>query len=180
MTNWLNYHSDRMPYFCQGCYRNTIKTTLFAHQFVHLQASLSAFFSALFLKPLDQAFKEPPGIFSMRCIEVMILLIRTQKQYRQAGKMTLFERKRTAHYLKLAYDATELPHPCQKNPENLPSHNRSHLRALDKLQCYLLQRTTSGPVRNTFNRKDFCATIEKQSPNVLSKLSMITSIMQQA
>jgi vesicle coat complex subunit len=53
---------------------------------IPIRSSLSPFFSALYLSPLDKAFENKNGIFYIRYVDDIIILTETEKQYKKAKK----------------------------------------------------------------------------------------------
>ncbi len=113
-------------------------------------SSLSPFFGALYLTPLDRAFENKKGGFYVRYMDDILIFTETARQYRKVRK-TLFKilkslklslsrhkscfgklAQKTFHYLGVHYDVTRI-HPRPRHSQvRVRLHSRTHQRALDK------------------------------------------------
>ena len=126
------------------------------------QSSLSNFFAAVYLSPLDQAFENRPGTFYLRYNDDILILCTNKKQFLKAKrtvyqvldqlKLTLSKRKsrmgpldKGFHYLGLNYSPQVVPDPVSRNQDDdrqirwqVSLHQRTCHRAIDKLLSQLI------------------------------------------
>jgi RNA-directed DNA polymerase len=112
------------------------------------RSSLSPFFGALYLSPLDRAFEKPSGVVYLRFMDDVLILCQTKRQYQKARKtlfkilrslkLTLSPRKswmgkltRGFHFLGVNFEVAK---PEVKNQPRITIHPRSCTRALDKVK----------------------------------------------
>jgi hypothetical protein len=119
---------------------------------IPLRSSLSPFFGALYLKPLDEAFEKKAGIYYVRYMDDVIILIKNKRQYTKARKVlfsTLRKLKlqvspkktwmgkltRGFHFLGIDYKINEDHQAARTLGEKtqVRLHKRTHRRALDKV-----------------------------------------------
>ena len=113
------------------------------------RSSLSPFFGALYLSPLDEALSQRKGIEYFRYMDDIIILAQTQKQYRRAKKI-LFEvleqlRLKLSpsktkmgpidsnfHFLGANFEVTRIPQG--KTEVSVSVHSRTCARAMNRVQ----------------------------------------------
>jgi len=118
-------------------------------QGIPTQSALSPFFGALYLSALDQAFTKRKGVFYLRFMDDIIILIETRRQYAKARKrlfailkelrLQVSPRKtrmggiqKGFHFLGVKFEVTRIPQ--KKNQVAVVSvHARTPHRALDKV-----------------------------------------------
>ena len=113
------------------------------------RSSLSPFFGALYLSPLDRAFERRSGVVYLRFMDDVLILFKTKRQYRKARR-TLFnilhslklslsshktwmgELTKGFHFLGVDFAVTKREAETQLR---ITIHNRSCARALDKVKA---------------------------------------------
>ena len=110
--------------------------------------SLSPFFGALYLSPLDEAFEKREGVVYARHMDDVIILCKTKRQYQRARKIlfTILKKLKLKlsssktwmgaltkglHFLGVRFDVAK--HKV-KNQNRVEIHPRSCARALDKVK----------------------------------------------
>ena len=113
------------------------------------RSSLSPFFGALYLSPLDRAFEQRKGIVYVRFMDDVVILFQTKRHYRK-GRRTLFnvldslklslssrktwmgELTKGFHFLGIDFAVAK---PEVKTQLRITIHPRSCTRALDKVNA---------------------------------------------
>jgi len=115
------------------------------------RSSLSPFFGALYLSPLDQAFDKIKGVCYFRFMDDIVILAETKRQYLKAKrrlqnilfklKLSLSRHKTKMGELEFGFHFLGVNFAVSQNQQNknhkttsiLSIHNRSCCRALDKI-----------------------------------------------
>lgn len=116
---------------------------------IPLRSSLSPFFGALYLKPLDQAFENRENCLFIRYMDDVLILLKTQRQYQRAKKR-VFKILRTLklkisphktkmgkldkpfHFLGVTFDMARTHQSEFQLQATIDIHDRCCRRALDK------------------------------------------------
>jgi RNA-directed DNA polymerase len=113
------------------------------------RSALSPFFGALYLSDLDKAFEKKSGIFYLRYMDDIIILIESKRRYHAARKRLfsilkdlrlkvsphktkMGELKRGFHFLGVNFAVTRIPQ--SQIQVKVGVHKRTPLRALNKVQ----------------------------------------------
>lgn len=147
-----NFHDPRTLKYLEAIITSAIDdggNVFLPQQGIPRRSSLSPFFGALYLSPLDAAFEKRKGIIYVRYMDDIIILCKTKRQYQRARK-TLFTILRSLklvlshrktwmgaltkgfHFLGVRFDVAKLE---AKNQCCITIHNRSCTRALDKVNA---------------------------------------------
>ncbi len=114
------------------------------------RSSVSPFFGAIYLSPLDQAFEHQPGVFYLRYMDDIILLAQTKRQFVHARKKLYAVLRKLKlklspsktkmgkihsgfHFLGVQFAASRNPQ-TQSQEMTATIHSRSCSRALEKVR----------------------------------------------
>ena len=131
------------------------------HKGIPIRSSLSPFFGALYLKPLDEAFETREGVAYWRYMDDVIILFKTQRQYQRAKKqifkilrelrLKLSPHKtkmgkldKPFHFLGVTFGVART-HQSKTQLVTIDIHDRCCRRALDK--CYTHSISACGATR---------------------------------
>ena len=128
------------------------------------QSSLSNFFAAMYLTPLDKCFENRAGYFYLRYNDDIIIMCKTKRQFAKAKrdmyrvldslKLTLSKEKsfmgaihKGFHFLGQQYDFVipDVPHPDAQTQDayqptvKVTLHRRTYHRAIDKILSQLIE-----------------------------------------
>ena len=122
------------------------------HKGIPIRSSLSPFFGALYLKPLDEAFENRENCLFLRYMDDVLILVKTQRQYQRAKKRIfkilrelrlklsphktwMGKLEREFHFLGVSFDPTRIGQSKENQTPLVSLHSRSYQRALDKLKA---------------------------------------------
>lgn len=146
-----NYSDPRLKHYLEDIITSAVDdggNVFIPDQGIPRRSSLSPFFGALYLSPLDKAFIQRKGVVYARYMDDVIILCQTKRQYQHARKilfnilrqlkLKLSPRKtwmgalhKGFHFLGVFFDAAKLE---GKNQSRVKIHPRSCARALDKVK----------------------------------------------
>jgi hypothetical protein len=121
---------------------------------IPIRSTLSNFFGALYLSPLDEAFQNVDGVEYFRFQDDILILTRTPKQFRRAQKVVFdvlrqlklklshskskISRLKAFHFLGFNFELSPSRNAKEKTHVSRQIHKRTCQRALDKLKLSLL------------------------------------------